>query len=62
MTIIEMSWKNNDVNVFGLYNKIESGHIYKKLDFFKLNFWMNNKISTNSLEGKNNFVKIKINN
>ena len=29
--------------------------------FLKFNFWTNNKINTNSLEEKNNFVKIKIN-
>ena len=34
----------------------------KKIVFLKLNFWMNNKISMNSLEEKDNFVKIKINN
>ena len=62
MIIIEMRWENNDVNIFCLYNKIKSGDIYKKLVFLKLNFWMNNKISTNSMEEKSNFVKNKINN
>jgi len=34
-----MGWENNDVNVFGLYNKIESSHIYKKSVFSKkINF------------------------
>jgi len=36
MIIIEMSWKNNDLNAFDLYNKIELNHIYKKLVFLKL--------------------------
>jgi len=49
---IEMSRENNDINVFGSHNKIESCHVCKKLIFLKLNFWMNNKISTNSLQGK----------
>ena len=44
-----------------MYNKIESSHTCKKLDFLKLNCWMNNN-NTNSLEEKSNFVKIKINN
>jgi len=38
MIIIKMSWENNDVNVFDIYNKIESSHIYKKLGFLKLKF------------------------
>jgi len=38
MIIIEMSWENNDVNVFGLYNKIESSHIYKKSLFETIKF------------------------
>jgi len=33
MIRIEMSWKNNDVNVFDLYNKTKSSHIHKKLVF-----------------------------
>ena len=57
-----MSWENNGVIVFYLYNKIDSSYIYKKLNFLKLNFWMNNKISTNSLQEKSKFVKIKIDN
>jgi len=61
MIRIKMSWKNTDVNVFDMYNKIESSHTCKKLDFLKLNCWMNNN-NTNSLEEKSNFVKIKINN
>ena len=61
MIIIKMSWENNDVNVFNLYNKIESSHIYKKLVFLKLNFWTSNKINTNSLK-EEIFVKVKINN
>jgi len=39
MIIIKMSWENNDVNVFGLYNKIESSHIYKKLVCLKIKFF-----------------------
>ena len=62
MIRIKMSWKNTDVNVFDMYNKIESSHTCKKLDFLKLNFWMNNKISMNSLEEKSIFIKIRINN
>jgi len=38
MIVIEMSWENNDVNLFDLYNKIESGHIYEKLFFKKIKF------------------------
>jgi len=38
MIRIKMSWLNNDVNVFRLYNKIESSHIYKKLVFFEIKF------------------------
>ena len=33
--IIKMSRENNDINVFGSYNKIESSYICKILDFFK---------------------------
>ena len=61
MRIIEVSWENNDVNVFSLYNKVESSHIYKKLVLLKIKFLNENKIGTNSLEEKSNFVKIKIN-
>ena len=50
--------KNNDLIFLWLYqiessdvcNKIESSHLHKKLFFLKLNFWTNNKISTNNLE------------
>ena len=53
MLIIETSVENNNVNIFYPYNKIESIYIYKKLKFFKkLNFWINNNISMNSLDEK----------
>jgi len=40
-----------------MYNKIESSNIYTKLSF-----WTNNKMSTNSLEEKSNYIETKINN
>jgi len=35
MIIIKMSRENNNINIFGSYNKIKSSHICKKLDFLK---------------------------
>ena len=52
-----MSWENNDINVLTYITKLSR---ITCISFFKLTFWKNNKISTNSLEDKNNFIKIKI--